>query len=150
MKLALSSDHAGYPLKQYLVTYLQEQGHEVLDLGVDTDQVRADYADAAQRVGDAVRNGEAERGILICGSGVGASIAANKLNGIYCAICHDVYSAAQGVEHDNMNVLALGARILGVALAEKLADAFIGASFNTTVDRYERRFKQIQAMENNN
>jgi ribose 5-phosphate isomerase B len=147
MKLALSSDHAGYPVKQHLVNYLRAKGHEVIDLGVDTEAVSVDYTDAAKRVGQAVIDGTAERGILCCGSGVGASIAANKMNGVYCAITHDTYSAAQGVEHDNMNVMALGSRIIGVALAEKLADAFIGATFITDPDRYMRRFKIVQEME---
>ena len=149
MKLALASDHAGYPLKQHLVNYLREQGHEIVDLGVDTDAVPVDYTDAAKKVGQAVVDGTAERGILVCGSGVGASIAANKMKGVYSAITHDAYSAAQGVEHDNMNVMALGSRIIGVALAEKLADAFIGAKFLTDPDRYMRRFKQVQEMEDN-
>lgn len=148
MKLALASDHAGYPLKQHLVEYLREQGHDVLDLGVDTEKVRVDYTDAAKKVGQAVVDNEAERGILVCGSGVGASIAANKIKGVYCAITHDAYSAAQGVEHDNMNVMALGSKIVGVAVAEKLADAFISATFLTDPDRYMRRFHQVQAMEN--
>ena len=148
MKLALSSDHAGYPVKQHLVNYLRAKGHEVVDLGVDTEAVSVDYTDAAKRVGQAVIDGTAERGILCCGSGVGASIAANKMNGVYCAITHDTYSAAQGVEHDNMNVMALGSKVIGVALAEKLADAFIGAQFFTEPDRYMRRFKIVQEMEN--
>jgi ribose 5-phosphate isomerase B len=147
MKLALASDHAGYPLKKHLVDYLREQGHEIVDLGVDTEAVRVDYTDAAKKVGQAVVDGQAERGILVCGSGVGASIAANKMKGVYCAITHDTYSAAQGVEHDNMNIMALGSRIIGVALAEKLADAFISATFLTEPDRYMRRFKQVQDME---
>lgn len=147
MKIALSSDHAGYSLKAHLVNYLKEQGHEVLDLGVDSDAQRADYTDAAQRVGTAVVAGEAERGILVCGSGVGASIAANKIKGVYCAICHDAYSAAQGVQHDNMNVLAVGGRVIGIALGESLADAFIGAKFQEDTERYVRRFNQVKAME---
>lgn len=147
MKLALASDHAGYPLKQHLVTYLREQGHDIVDLGVDTEALRVDYTDAAKKVGQAIVDGQAERGILVCGSGVGASIAANKINGVYCAITHDAYSAAQGVEHDNMNVMALGSRIVGIAVAEGLADAFISATFLTDPDRYMRRFKQVQDME---
>lgn len=148
MKLALASDHAGYPLKQHLVKYLREQGHDVVDLGTDTHKVRVDYTDAAKKIGQVVSDGEAERGILVCGSGVGASIAANKIKGVYCAITHDVYSAAQGVQHDNMNVMALGSRVVGVAVAEQLADAFISATFLTDPDRYMRRFKQVQDMEN--
>ena len=108
MKIALASDHAGFPLKHHLVEYLRQHDHDVLDLGVDTDKVRADYTDAAANVARAVLDGRAERGILACGSGVGASVAANKFKGVYCAICHDTYSAHQGVEHDNMNILAVG------------------------------------------
>lgn len=147
MKIALASDHAGYQMKQYLVNYLREQGHDVLDLGVDTDEVRTDYTDAAKAVGHAVADKEAERGILVCGSGVGASIAANKIKGVYCAITHDTYSAAQGVQHDNMNVMAIGGRVVGTSTAASLADAFLGASFITDPERYMRRFKDVQAME---
>lgn len=147
MKIALASDHAGYTMKQHLVEYLMEQGHDVLDLGVDTDKVRTDYTDAAKAVGHAVADGDVERGILVCGSGVGASIAANKIKGVYCAITHDAYSAAQGVEHDNMNVMAIGGRVVGTATAKSLADAFLGATFITEPERYMRRFKDVQAME---
>lgn len=147
MKIALASDHAGYTMKQHLVEYLTEQGHDVLDLGVDTDKVRTDYTDAAKAVGHAVADGKVERGILVCGSGVGASIAANKIKGVYCAITHDAYSAAQGVEHDNMNVMAIGGRVVGTATAKSLADAFLSATFITEPDRYMRRFKDVQAME---
>jgi ribose 5-phosphate isomerase B len=147
MKLALSADHAGYSLKQHLVTYLRQKGHEVLDLGVENESQRADYADAAKKVAHAVVNGEAERGILVCGSGVGASIAANKIKGVYCAITHDTYSAAQGVQHDNMNVMALGGRVIGPSVGESLVDAFIGANFEVETDRYLRRFKDVQALE---
>jgi len=147
MKIALAADHAGYQLKQDLLDYLKKQNIDVVDLGVDTDATRADYPDVAKAIGTAIQNGEVERGILICGSGVGASVAANKMKGIYAAICHDAYSAAQGVEHDKMNVLCLGGRIIGIALAEKLADAFIHAEFNTTEERYQRRFDMIKKME---
>lgn len=147
MKIALASDHAGYQLKQGLVDYLTEKGLEVIDLGVDSDAQRADYPDVAKKLGTAIQNGDAERGILVCGSGVGASVAANKMKGIYAAICHDAYSAAQGVEHDKMNVLCLGGRIIGIALAEKLADAFLDANFNTKQERYQRRFDMVKAME---
>ena len=148
MKIALASDHAGFQMKDHLVKYLSEQGHEVVDLGVDSDQVRTDYTDAAKAVGYAVVEKKAERGIIVCGSGVGASIAANKIKGVYCAITHDVYSAAQGVQHDNMNVMAIGGRVVGTSTAQSLADAFIGAKFITEPERYMRRFKDVQAMEN--
>jgi ribose 5-phosphate isomerase B len=146
MKIALSADHAGYPLKQHLVEYLKKQGHEVLDLGVDTDKVPSDYPDAAEAIGHAILDGRAERGILACGSGVGASIAANKMQGIYSAVCHDHYSAHQGVEHDRMNVLTIGARIIGPTTAEELADAFIAAQ-PSTEERHVRRFGKVQAIE---
>jgi len=148
MKIALASDHAGFPLKQHLVQYLHDLGYNVLDLGVETDTIRTDYTDAALAVARAVNGGQAQRGILSCGSGVGASIAANKVKGIYAAITHDVYSAAQGVQHDNMNVMVIGSRVIGTALAERLAQAFITADFDTSVERYGRRFKHLQAIEN--
>ena len=135
-------------MKDFLVNYLTEKGHEVVDLGVNTDEVRADYTDAARAVGYTVAEGKAERGILVCGSGVGASIAANKIKGVYCAITHDTYSAAQGVQHDNMNVMAIGGRVVGESTASSLADAFLGATFLTTPDRYQRRFQDIQKIEN--
>lgn len=147
MKLALASDHAGYPLKQELVEYLQSRGHEVLDLGVNTDKVPSDYPDASLAVGTAVLDGRAERGIVICGSGVGASVAANKIHGIYAAVCHDTYSAHQGVEHDRMNVLCMGSRIIGSEVAYELADAFIAARISDE-ERHKRRFAKTQAIEN--
>lgn len=146
MKIALASDHAGYPLKAHLVDYLQARGHEVLDFGVDSADVPADYPDAAVAVGSAVIDGRAERGIIVCGSGVGACVAANKMGGIYAAICHDTYSAHQGVEHDNMNVLCLGSRIVGMNVAEELVTAFIGATFSGE-ERHLRRFGKVQAIE---
>jgi ribose 5-phosphate isomerase B len=148
MKLALASDHAGFPLKQHLVEYLRGLGHEVLDLGVETDTVRSDYTDAARKVGTALQHGDAERGILICGSGVGAAIAANKMKGIYASIAHDTYSAAQGVMHDNMNVLCLGSRIIGQTTGEEVTRSFLNAHFDSDTERYYRRFQQMQAMEN--
>lgn len=147
MRLALASDHAGYQLKQHLVEFLRKQGHEVIDLGVDTDAISTDYPDAARAVGEAVVGGKAERAVLACGSGVGASIAANKIPGVYAAICHDSYSARQGVEHDNMNILCIGGRIIGPALAEELCTAFIGAQFQQQEERFVRRFRKMQAME---
>lgn len=149
MKIALAADHAGFPLKQHLIRFLQAQGHEVIDLGVNTDAVPSDYPDAAEAIAHAVLDGRAERGILACGSGVGASIAANKVHGIYSAVCHDTYSAHQGVEHDQMNVLCVGARIIGPALAEELATAFIHAH-PSTEERHLRRFGKVQAIEENN
>lgn len=146
MKLAIASDHAGFALKTHIVAYLAANGHHVIDLGVQTDAVRADYPDTAAAVAHAVLDGFAERGIVVCGSGVGACIAANKFNGIYAAIAHDTYSAAQGVEHDRMNVLCLGGRVVGPALAEQLIEAFVRAQPNPDA-RYERRFEKLQAIE---
>jgi ribose 5-phosphate isomerase B len=146
MKLALASDHAGFPIKQHLVTFLQQQGHEVIDLGTDRADVRTDYPDAAKAVAAAILDGRAERGIVTCGSGVGVSIAANKIPGIYAAICHDTYSAHQGVEHDFMNVLVMGARVVGSAVAEELATAFINAT-PSDEPRYARRFGMVQELE---
>jgi ribose 5-phosphate isomerase B len=146
MRVAIGADHAGYFMKAYLVPYLQKRGHEVIDLGVHTDAVSADYPDTAKAVGQAVLDGRAERGIIICGSGVGACIAANKMRGIYAAIAHDTYSAAQGVEHDNMNVLCLGGRVIGTTTAEKLVDAFLEARF-VGEERFVRRFNKVRDIE---
>lgn len=147
MKIALASDHAGYPLKQHLVEFLSKQGHEVVDLGTDSADTPTDYPDAARAVANAVLEGRAERAILACGSGVGASIAANKFDGIYSAVCHDTYSAHQGVEHDRMNVLTIGARVIGVNVAEELAQAFIAAK-PSDEERHVRRFGKVQQIEN--
>lgn len=146
MNIAIASDHAGFPLKAHLVEYLRTQGHTVLDLGVDNAETRADYPDSAASVARAVLSGEAERGIVICGSGVGACIAANKFPGIYAAITHDTYSAAQGVEHDQMNVMCLGSRVVGLSVGESLADAFLNAK-PAQEERYLRRFEKVQGFE---
>ena len=146
MKIALASDHAGYPLKRHLVTYLQEQGHEVLDLGVTTADAPSDYPDAAEAVAQAILDDRSKRGIIVCGSGVGVSIAANKIPGIYAAICHDTYSAHQGVEHDRMNVLCVGARIIGRVVVEEIVDAFINAEVGEE-ERHARRFARVRAIE---
>ncbi len=146
MKLVLASDHAGYTLKHHLVNYVEARGHDVIDLGVYTADQPSDYPDAAALVAGAILEERAERGILVCGSGVGVCIAANKFTGIYACVCHDTYSAHQGVEHDNMNVLVLGARIIGTALAEELARTFIAAKFSEE-ERHRRRFGKIQQIE---
>jgi RpiB/LacA/LacB family sugar-phosphate isomerase len=146
MNVALASDHAGQPLKQHLVEFLQGQGYTVLDLGVNSPTVRADYPDSAARAADALREGRADRAILICGSGVGICIAANKMDGVYAAICHDTYSAHQGVEHDQMNALCLGSRIIGTAVAEELAIAFLTAEA-LPEPRYIARFEKVRAFE---
>lgn len=146
MRIAIAADHAGYDIKEVVAAHLRRQGHDVLDLGVDTAAVPSDYPDAAAAVAKALRAGEAERGVLVCGSGIGASVAANKFRGIRAAICHDTYSAYQGVEHDQMNVLVLGGRVIGEALARSLVDAFVSAEFDG-VDRHQRRVDMITAIE---
>lgn len=145
MRIAIGSDHAGFALKEELLNDLRRRGHEVIDLGThNTDPV--DYPDFAEAVGRAIQKGEAERGILICGSGVGASVAANKLTGIRAGLCHDIYSAHQGVEHDDMNVLVLGARVIGPALASELVHAFLNAAFSGEA-RHRRRLEKVKALE---
>lgn len=145
MKVVVGSDHAGFALKQELAAALREAGHEVVDVGTHG-TAPVDYPDSAEAVGRAVTGGRAERGILVCGSGVGASIAANKLRGVRAAVCHDGYSARQGVEHDDMNVLVLGGRIVGPALAQELVRAFLGARFSNE-ERHARRLAKVKALE---
>lgn len=146
MRIAIGADHAGYDLKQLLADFLVELGHEVVDLGTDNATTAVDYPDYAEAVGLALLEQLADRGLLICGSGVGASVAVNKLPGIRAGLCHDTYSAHQGVEHDDMNVLVLGARIIGVALARELVCAFLTAEF-TKEKRHQRRLAKVTAME---
>ena len=146
MKLVIASDHAGLDLKNHLVDFLTTLNHTVTDLGTHT-SAPADYPDFAEAVGKALLAGAAERGILICGSGVGASVAANKIKGLRAGLCHDSYSARQGVEHDDMNVIVLGARIIGSALAYEVVDKFIGAKFIVSEERFTRRFKKVLAIE---
>ena len=145
MKLVVGSDHAGFQLKNEMATLMKSLGHEVIDVGA-YDERPSDYPDFAEAVGRALLDGRAERGVLICGSGVGASVAANKLVGIRAGMCHDTYSAHQGVEHDNMNVLVLGSRVVGVKLAEDLVKAFLGAQF-TREERHVRRLAKVKALE---
>ncbi len=146
MRVAIAADHAGFSLKQSLHRALESWGHDVVDLAPREPAPNDDYPDHAVRVGDAVRSGRAERAVLVCGSGVGVAIAANKLPGIYAGVCHDTYSAHQGVEHDAMNVLALGARVLGEALAQEILGAFLGAS-PSGEDRHRRRIAKTRAIE---
>ena len=146
MKLVISSDHAGFPLKEEVRAHLSKAGHEVVDLGAYNTEP-SDYPDFAERVGLAIKRGDAPRGILICGSGVGVCVAANKIPGIRAGMCHDTYSAHQGVEHDDMNVVVLGARIIGPALAFEVVDAFVNAKFCANEERFARRFKKLQAIE---
>jgi len=145
MRVALAADHAGFALKELLRPHLASQGHEVLDLGA-RDEAPSDYPDFAEAVAFALREGRAERGILVCGSGVGVAAAANKVPGIRAGMCHDSYSAHQGVEHDDMNVLALGARVVGEALALELADAFLAARFDGA-ERHRRRLEKLERLE---
>ncbi|MCB9152698.1 MAG: ribose 5-phosphate isomerase B [Caldilineae bacterium] len=146
MRIAIAADHAGYDLKEIVAEHLLSRGHEVLNLGVNTAAVPSDYPDAATAVAKALHSGKAERGVLMCGSGVGVSVAANKYPGIRAAVCHDTYSAHQGVEHDQMNVLVLGGRIIGEALARDLVDAFVGAQFSGE-ERHVRRLNKVLAIE---
>jgi ribose 5-phosphate isomerase B len=147
MKVAIGSDHAGYLLKSELVQYLRSKGHDVIDVGTRSADQAVDYPDFAQAVAQQVLAKNAPRGVIVCGSGVGACIAANKIPGIYSAICHDTYSAHQGVEHDNMNVLCLGSRIIGSALAQELVDAFLNAQFEFEQERHARRHNKVRAIE---
>ena len=148
MRVAFSADHAGAALKDELIRRLRaaDLGHELIDLGGDGSNPNDDYPDFAQRLGEAIRGGAADRGILICGSGVGASVAANKMRGIRAAVCHDTYSAHQGVEHDDMNVLTLGARVIGPEPAVECSVAFLAATFSG-IDRHVRRLAKVKAIE---
>jgi ribose 5-phosphate isomerase B len=146
MRVAVAFDHRGVRLRETILTELDALGHETVDLGTDTDAEPIDYPDKARELGEAILNRDAERGILVCGSGVGASVAACKLAGIRAAICHDVYSAHQGVEHDDMNVLTLGARVIGPEPGFECSVAFLGATFSGE-PRHERRLAKVLAME---
>jgi RpiB/LacA/LacB family sugar-phosphate isomerase len=145
MRIVIGADHAGFDLKQIIAAYLRHLGHEIIDQGTGSDDP-VDYPDFAEALGKAVIEGAAERGVLICGSGVGASVAANKIPGIRAGLCHNTYSARQGVEHDDMNVLVLGARVIGVALARELVDNFLAAKFNGE-ERHRRRVEKIKMLE---
>jgi len=147
MKLVIGADHAGFPLKEEVRAYLAKAGHEVVDLGAYNGNAPDDYPDFAEKVGGAILEGVAPRGILICGSGVGVCVAANKIPGIRAGMCHDTYSAHQGVEHDDMNVIVLGARIIGASLAYELVDSFIHAKFIANEERFQRRFRKVLAIE---
>ena len=145
MRIAIGADHAGFDLKQIIAAYLRHRGHEVIDQGTDSDEP-VDYPDFAEAVSQTIRAGQAERGVLICGSGVGASVSANKMPGIRAGLCHNTYSARQGVEHDDMNVLVLGARVIGVEMARELVDNFLAANF-CGEERHWRRVEKIAALE---
>jgi ribose 5-phosphate isomerase B len=148
MRVAIGCDHAGFPLKETVAIAVKKAGHEPLDLGTNSSD-RVDYPEYAIKVAQAVLQGRAERGILVCGSGVGVCIAANKIKGIYAGVCHDTYSAHQAVEHDDMNVLCLGARIIGPEIAVEIVRAFLGATFSNE-DRHKRRVGMIHAIEAGN
>jgi ribose 5-phosphate isomerase B len=145
MTVAFAADHAGFDMKQWLIAALSEDGHELVDLGTN-DREPVDYPDYARALGEAILSGRAERGILVCGSGVGACVAANKIKGIRAGTCHDTYSGHQGVEHDDMNVLCLGARVIGTAPALEICRAFLGAQFSN-VERHVRRVAKTRDIE---
>jgi RpiB/LacA/LacB family sugar-phosphate isomerase len=145
MRIAIGADHAGFEMKRDLAAYLAKNGHEIMDIGA-FNAAPVDYPDIAEGVAQAVRNGQADRGIVVCGSGVGAAIAACKFPGIRAGVCHDTYSAKQAVEHDDMNVLCLGSRVVGSALARVLADTFLSAGF-TGEQRHMTRLAKIDAIE---
>ena len=145
MHIVIGADHAGFELKEHIVMYLRELSHQIMDVGTH-DSTPVDYPDYAEAVGVALREGRADRGVMICGSGVGASVAANKLPGIRAGLCHDTYSAHQGVEHDDMNVLVLGARVIGPEMARELVRAFVAAIFSGE-DRHRRRLAKVKALE---
>ncbi len=145
MKIAIAADHAGFALKERVKGFVAEAGHEPLDLGAFS-EAPSDYPDFAKAIVEALKSNEADRGVLICGSGVGASVAANKFTGIRAGLCHDTYSARQGVEHDDMNILVLGGRVVGEGLAKELVSAFLEANF-TGEDRHLRRLAKIAAFE---
>ena len=146
MRIAIGADHAGYPLNERVIEEVRRTGHEIVDFGTHDGSVPDDYPDYAKQIGEAVQNGAAEIGILVCGSGVGAAVAANKLRGIRAALCSDTYSAHQSREHDDCNVLCLGARVVGVELALDIVRAFVAARF-TGEERHKRRLAKIKQME---
>lgn len=148
MRVAIGTDHAGFSLKTIVIETVRLCGHEGLDLGI-YEEVKADYPDLAQKVGEAINSGSADRGILLCGSGIGVCIAANKISGIYASVCHDTYSAHQGVEHDGMNVICLGGRIIGTDLAIDIVKTFLSARFIES-ENYIRRVNKIKAIESKN
>ena len=151
MKIAVACDHAGFPLKNVILESIRSAGHDPIDLGTNSTE-SVDFPDVTEKLGRAIQEGEAERGILICGSGVGACIAANKMKGIYASICHDAYSAAQGVRHDDMNVLCLGGRVIGPELARVLVEAFLHAHYlgnDPGGERLARRVGKIHKIEKN-
>jgi ribose 5-phosphate isomerase B len=146
MRVAVAFDHRGVKLRARVLEEVQRLGHELVDLGTDMPEPRIDYPDKAREIGEAIHSGAAERAVFVCGSGVGASVAASKLAGVRAAVCHDTYSARQGVEHDDMNVLCIGSGVVGGDLVAELIGAFLGAEFDGA-ERYRRRLEKIEAME---
>jgi len=146
MKIAIACDHGGFPLKNTIIEVVTKLGHEVVDLGAYQNDPKDDYPDFARYVGQAIQHKQADRGILICGSGVGACVAANKIKGVRACVCHDVYSAGQGVEHDDMNVLCLGGRIIGEETVKMLVKAYVSAKFSGE-ERHQRRLDKVLAIE---
>ena len=146
MRVAIGADHGGYALKDEMKQFLQSLGHEMIDVGAHTLDPADDFPDFTRPLAESVASGSADRGIMICGSGVGASVAANKVRGIRASVCHDTYSAHQGVEHDDMNVLCLGARIVGIELARELTGAFLSAAY-VPEERFQRRLDKVLDME---
>jgi ribose 5-phosphate isomerase B len=146
VRVAVAFDHRGVRLKEAIVAAIRDAGHESIDLGVDAPEPRVDYPDVAKKIGETLLGGKADRGVLVCGSGVGASVAASKLAGIRAAVCHDAYSAHQGVEHDDMNILCLGSEVVGPSLAADLVATFLRAEFGGG-ERYRRRLEKIEKME---
>ena len=145
MKIAVANDHAGFPIKKAVIEAIESTGNEVVDLGAYSEE-RCDFPDFAEKAGRALIAGEVDRAVVICGSGIGVSITANKMKGVYAGLCHDIYSAHQGVEHDNMNMLCMGGQIIGPTLAKEIVTAFLGASM-LKVDRYQRRVDKIRKIE---
>jgi ribose 5-phosphate isomerase B len=146
MRVAVAFDHRGVKLRERVLEEVVRAGHELVDLGVDSPEPMIDYPDKAREVGETIRSGDAERGVLVCGSGVGASVAASKLVGIRAATCHDTYSAHQGVEHDDMNVLCIGSEVVGPELTGELIRTFLGARFDGG-ERYVRRLEKVRELE---
>jgi len=149
VKIAIANDHAGFDMKQALLPFLTKNGYEVIDLGAMSSEIPSDYPDFAQAIGQALLSGQVERGVLVCGSGVGVCVAANKIHGIYAGLCHDTYSAHQGVEHDNMNVICIGSRIIGGELAREIVKTFLAARFSGE-ERHVRRVSKMKAIEAEN
>tara|TARA_Y100001936_G_C15779338_1_gene510582 strand:- start:93 stop:551 length:459 start_codon:yes stop_codon:yes gene_type:complete len=147
--ISIASDHGGYPLKKNLIKIIQDEGYNVIDKGAYNYDPEDDYPDFAKLVAESVQSGETNKGIILCGSGVGAAITASKFKGIRASVCHDTYSSSQGVEHDNMNVLCLGARIIGISLAEKIVKEFLNSSF-IKEERFERRLNKVLKIESDN